>query len=196
MTDDQNPLQGIYFLTQDIQSYLAEYYGTEARDQFVEDLAEYLQTEQNVPDSVISEMIAEKALEEVVADLIDHIENNSVSMIGIIGEDGIPDSGLHFPIYSKSPVGSIYTLDKNSYQYSQGERKQPTESFYTALTKVVSDDEEDAGWGSVPEEVFDEMKEYERQVFGEIAALLVEGQLTRELVWLLEMAEEKVENKT
>lgn len=189
--DSTNPIgeptdvvKRFYIAEYDVSALVAQY--EEARQEFVEDTAEFF--EQNIPgtESVGNEMMAEELLDEVFDDLIDKIEDTGVGLwVTLDGENG-----MDFPIYNRSPVGSFNSMQPRLHQVRS---REPSEEFFEAVSLMVDDNEEDGGtgWGGAPEELFNSLDETETELFYRIRSILIDGSITPEVGLLIDYAKSR-----
>lgn len=174
-----------YISEYDVSALVAQY--KDARQEFVEQTADFL--ENNIPgtESVGNEMMAEELLDEVFDDLVEKIEDTGVGLWVTLDGEG---KGMDYPIYNRSPVGSFNSMQPALHQVDS---REPSEEFFEAISLMVEDNEEEggSGWGGAPEELFNAMDDVEQELFYRIRSILIDGSITPEVGLLIDYAQSK-----
>lgn len=181
--DPTEVVEQFYISEYDVSPMIAQY--ENARREFVEDTAEFL--EENIPgtESIGNEMMAEELLDAVFEDLVEKIEEKGIGLWVTLNGEG--DGGMDYPIYNRSPVGSFNSMQPTLHQVDS---REPSEEFFESLSLMVEDNEEEEGasWGGVPEDLFEKLDEEEQELFYRIRSILIDGSITPEVGLLIDYA--------
>lgn len=181
--DATEAVDKFYISEYDVSAMISQY--EQARREFVEDTAEFIEDRVPGVDTAGTEMMAEELLDEVFGDLVGHIEEKGIGLWVTL--DGDESKSMDFPIYSRSPVGSFNSMQPSLHQVDS---REPSEEFFEAVARMVEDNEEDGGvnWGGAPEELYESMDEVEQEIYFRVRNILIDGSITPEVGLLIEYA--------
>lgn len=178
-------VEQFYISEYDVSPMIAHY--ENARREFVEDTAEFL--EENIPgtESIGNEMMAEELLDAVFEDLIEKIEDKGLGLWVTLNGNEEGKGKMDYPIYNRSPVGSFNSMQPTLHQVDS---REPSEEFFEAVALMVEDNEEDGGasWGGAPEDLFNKLDDEEQELFYRIRSILIDGSITPEVGLLIDYA--------
>lgn len=187
---DLRPEQ-ILFKIVDLESYFSTKYALQAREEFVEEFASYVQEYCNVSDEVIAEMKSEQIFMDLFDQTIQHIEEQSVALIMTFNLED--DNKINFPMFVQSPVGSLFSLFTHSHMDMLTDMKKPTENFYLSLVQMTNS--EPYEWGKIDPELYESLHWYEQQAYITIKEALIYGSITKEITILFKIAESEVDQE-